>query len=41
MTKKILGYGYVLGSTGDVFILDSVNFNDSVGQMSQHLNCEC
>lgn len=39
--KDGLGYGYVLGSSGAVFILDSANFNDFGGQMSQHLNCEC
>ena len=41
LDKEGLGYGYVLGSTWDVFILDSVNFADYGGQMSQHLNCEC
>jgi len=24
-----------------MFVLDSANFNDFSGQMSQHLNCEC
>ena len=39
--KINFGYGYVLVATIHMFVLDSANFNDFSGQMSQHLNCEC